>query len=421
RSAKTRDTTIAHLPPAVAVSAIAPPAAEDDDESMDVDVPDTERDSQRHSAEPGGKASATPNAMSTGANVRKVRLIDRPQFLRGHVSPVFLCAWSPASNNVLATGAGDGTARIWDVSRPKGDAEYSVVLRHDAMPGEARVDVTAIVWNTQGTMLATACFSGQMRVWTASGDLKFTLKQARQVPIIAMRWNHKGSLLLSACLDGSIALWDMQTGQLRQEYKGHTGSVLDVDWQDNSTFASCAADKSVIVWRDGSPTPVKTFAGHKSDVNAIKWHPAGKYLASASDDGSVKVWSMASDTPVQDFFGHAQQVYTVKWLPRSDKAIVASASFDGTVRVWDVQSGACLRVLSAHTAAVHCLSFSSDGRYLASGSFDKNVRIWNIKDGSLFRTFAADDGIHDVQWAAKGRVAVAIANTQVALLDPLNT
>ncbi|KAJ2604071.1 hypothetical protein GGF44_006740, partial [Coemansia sp. RSA 1694] len=238
RSAKTRDTTIAHLPPAVAVSAIAPPAAEDDDESMDVDVPDTERDSQRHSAEPGGKTSATPNAMSTGANVRKVRLIDRPQFLRGHVSPVFLCAWSPASNNVLATGAGDGTARIWDVSRPKGDAEYSVVLRHDAMPGEARVDVTAIVWNTQGTMLATACFSGQMRVWTASGDLKFTLKQARQVPIIAMRWNHKGNLLLSACLDGSIALWDMQTGQLRQEYKGHTGSVLDVDWQDNSTFAS---------------------------------------------------------------------------------------------------------------------------------------------------------------------------------------
>ncbi|KAJ2635170.1 Transducin beta-like, partial [Coemansia sp. RSA 1694] len=150
------------------------------------------------------------------------------------------------------------------------------------------------------------------------------------------------------------------------------------------------------------------------------WHPAGKYLASASDDGSVKVWSMASDTPVQDFFGHAQQVYTVKWLPRSDKAIVASASFDGTVRVWDVQSGACLRVLSAHTAAVHCLSFSSDGRYLASGSFDKNVRIWNIKDGSLFRTFAADDGIHDVQWAAKDCEQVLVeAYEAVAHLDKL--
>ncbi|KAJ2811787.1 hypothetical protein H4S07_001833 [Coemansia furcata] len=417
RPAKTRDTTITHLPSTVAAS-IAP--ADDDDDSMDVDVPDTERDSQRHSSEPGSRANATINATPGGANARKTRLIDRAQILRGHASPVFLCAWSPASNSVLATGAGDGTARIWDVSRPKSDDEYSVVLKHDALPGEARVDVTAIVWNAQGTLLATACFSGEMRVWTAAGELKLALKQARQVPIVAMRWNHRGTLLLSACLDGSIALWDTQTGQLRQEYKGHKGSVLDVDWQDNSTFASCAADKSVIVWRDGSPTPVKTFVGHKSDVNAIKWHPAGKYLASASDDGSVKVWSMSSDTPVQDFVGHAQQVYTIKWLPRPEKAIVASASFDGTVRVWDVQSGACLRVLSAHTAAVHCLSFSSDGRYLASGSFDKNVRIWSIKDGSLFKTFVADDGIHDVQWAAKGRVAVAIANSQVALLDPLN-
>ncbi|KAJ2691388.1 hypothetical protein IWW39_000073 [Coemansia spiralis] len=418
RLAKTRDTTITHLSSAVAASTIA--AAEDDDESMDVDVPDTERDGQRHLTEPGGKTSATSNATPTGANVRKTRLIDRVQILRGHASPVFLCAWSPASNNVLATGAGDGTARIWDVSRSRSDDEYSVVLKHDALPGEARVDVTSIVWNAQGTLLSTACFSGEMRVWTAAGELKFTLKQTRQVPIVAMRWNHKGTLLLSACLDGTIMLWDMQTGQLRQEYKGHKGSVLDVDWQDNSTFASCSADKSVIVWRDGSPTPVKTFVGHKSDVNAIKWHPAGKYLASASDDGSVKVWSMSSDTPVQDFFGHAQQVYTVKWLPRPDKSIVASASFDGTVRVWDVQSGTCLRVLAAHAAAVHCLSFSSDGRYLASGSFDKNVRIWSIKDGSLFKTFVAEDGIHDVQWAAKGRVAVAIANTQVALLDPLN-
>ncbi|KAJ2000792.1 hypothetical protein GGI02_004802 [Coemansia sp. RSA 2322] len=426
--AKTRDTTSNAQSPAVAAPAaavavasavVAAAAVDDDDESMDVDVPDTERDSQQRTvSETGSRPAVAPASAVAGG--RKTRQIERAQILRGHTSPVFMCAWNPTAGNVVATGSGDGTARIWDVSRAKSDAEYSVVLKHDALEGEARVDVTAIVWNAQGTMLATACFSGQLRVWTAAGEPKLTLKQTRQVPIIAVRWNHKGTLLLSACLDGSIALWDMQAGVLRHEYKGHTGSVLDVDWLDNSTFASCAADKSVVVWRDGSLAPVKTFTGHRSDVNTIKWHPGGKYLASASDDGSVKVWSMASDTPVQDFFGHAQQVYTVKWLPRPDKAIVASASFDGTVRVWDVQSGACLRVLSAHAEAVHCLAFSSDGRYLASGSFDKNVRIWSIKDGTLFKTYTADDGIHDVQWAAKGRVAVAIDNCQVALFDPLN-
>ncbi|KAJ1962260.1 hypothetical protein GGI12_002747 [Dipsacomyces acuminosporus] len=378
--------------------------AEEDDENMDIDVPDTERDSKKafsDSAKPG----------------RKARIIDRVLTLRGHTSPVFLCAWNPASN-MLATGAGDGTARIWDFSRPKSDDGYVRVLKHEGSK-DGSVDITAVVWNAQGSALATASFNGQLRVWTASGEPKFTPGQ-RQVPIIAMRWNARGNYLLSAYLDGSILLWDVQTGQLRQEFRGHSGSALDIDWQDNTTFASCSADKSIIVWRVGESSPVKTFTGHKSDINAIKWHPNGKYLASSSDDGTVKIWTLSSDTPVQDFIGHAQQVYSLKWLPRSDKAIVASASFDGTVRVWDVHSSSCLRVLSAHTEAVHCFAFSSDGRYLASGSFDKKVRIWSIKDGTLFKTFAADDGVHDVQWAAKGKVAVAIANNTVAVFDPLS-
>ncbi|KAJ1817882.1 hypothetical protein LPJ75_001599 [Coemansia sp. RSA 2598] len=389
----------------------------DGDESMDVDVPDTEHEATR--ALEGGKGGGGGG----GVSGRKTRLIDRALVLRGHTAPVFLCEWNPSSPNTLATGAGDGTARIWDLSRTKSE-EYPVVLKHEApslaMGADARTDVTSISWNPQGTLLATASFSGQLCIWSAAGELKMTLKH-RQVPVVSMRWNRKGALLLSACLDGTIALWDTATGALRHEYKGHVGSVMDVDWQDNTTFASCAADRTIMIWRDGDPAPIRTLTGHKGDVNAIKWHPSGKYLASASDDGTLKIWSPSSDTPVHDFFGHSQQVYSIRWLPRPEKAIVASVSFDGTARVWDVHSNTCLRVLSAHTEAVHCLSFSFDGRYLATGSFDKRVRIWNIKDGSLFKTYIAEDGIHDVQWASKGPVAVAIANSHVAVFDPLST
>ncbi|KAJ2848454.1 hypothetical protein GGI22_005729 [Coemansia erecta] len=407
---KARNAVIQHQAAASAEAALVANGAMDGDR-MDVDVPDTEKENLKNSSD-SGKAA------------RKQRLIERVQVLRGHTSPVFLCAWAPMSgSNTLATGAGDGTSRIWDLTKPKGDSVQFVTLRHDPETRDAgaRLDVTAIVWNPSGSLLATACFSGQLRVWTAAGEPKYTLRH-RPVPVISMRWNRKGNLLLAACLDGSICLWDIQTGTLRREYKGHAGSVLDVDWLDNSTFASCAADKSIVVWRDDDSdgtSPVKTFTGHKSDVNTIKWHPGGKLLASASDDGTVKVWSTANDAPIHDFFGHSQQVYVIKWLPRSDKSIIASASFDGTVRIWDIQSNSCLRVLSAHSEAVHCLAFSSDGRYLASGSFDKKVCIWNVKDGSLFTSFNADDGIHDIQWAAKGKIAVAVANGHVVVFDPL--
>ncbi|KAJ2848105.1 hypothetical protein IWW36_003495 [Coemansia brasiliensis] len=380
--------------------------AENDDESMpmDIDVPDTEKESQQ--------AEAVKSK-------RRGQIIDSVQVLKGHSASVYSCAWSPGSTSLLATGAGDGTARIWNLSSKGSESEDGIVLRHDMGDGaESQVDITSIVWNEQGTLLATASFNGQLRIWSSTGEPKQVLRQ-RRVPIIAMRWNRKGSCLLSAYLDGNIALWDMQTGKMRHELRAHSGCVLDVDWLDNTTFASCGNDKTIRVWRDGESQPLKTFSGHKSDINAIKWHPGGKYLASASDDGSVKIWSLA-DSMVHDLIGHSQQVFMVKWLPRADKAVLASASFDSTIRVWDAHSGSCLRVLDAHSKAVDSLSFSSDGRYLASGSFDRKVCIWSVKDGLLFKSYVADDAVHDVQWAPKGRVAAAIANSHVIVFDPLS-
>ncbi len=39
----------------------------------------------------------------------------------------------------------------------------------------------------------------------------------------------------------------------------------------------------------GEAKPVKTFAGHDDEVNAIKWDPSGRLLASCSDDRTAKV------------------------------------------------------------------------------------------------------------------------------------
>jgi transducin (beta)-like 1 len=43
------------------------------------------------------------------------------------------------------------------------------------------------------------------------------------------------------------------------------------------------------VCRLGFQLPIKTFQGHQNEVNAIKWDPQGKLLASCSDDMTLKV------------------------------------------------------------------------------------------------------------------------------------
>jgi transducin (beta)-like 1 len=42
----------------------------------------------------------------------------------------------------------------------------------------------------------------------------------------------------------------------------------------------------------GETRPVKTFHGHQNEVNAIKWDPQGRLLASCSDDMTLKVIKM---------------------------------------------------------------------------------------------------------------------------------
>jgi transducin (beta)-like 1 len=43
------------------------------------------------------------------------------------------------------------------------------------------------------------------------------------------------------------------------------------------------------VCRLGEHRPIKTFHGHQNEVNAIKWDPQGRLLASCSDDMTLKV------------------------------------------------------------------------------------------------------------------------------------
>lgn len=51
--------------------------------------------------------------------------------------------------------------------------------------------------------------------------------------------------------------------------------TLDVDWRDNTSFATCSTDKLIYVCRLGLSEPQKSLQGHSDEVNAIKWDPQG--------------------------------------------------------------------------------------------------------------------------------------------------
>lgn len=194
--------------------------------------------------------------------------VSKATVLRGHESEVFICAWNPTSD-LLASGSGDSTARIWDMSDSSSNANQ-LVLRHCIQRGGAEVpsnkDVTSLDWNCDGNLLATGSYDGYARIWTRDGRLVGTLGQHRG-PIFALKWNKRGNYILSAGVDKTTIIWDASTRECTQQFSFHSAPALDVDWQTNTSFASCSTDMRIHVCKLNTEKPIKSFSGHTNEVS----------------------------------------------------------------------------------------------------------------------------------------------------------
>jgi len=352
--------------------------------------------------------------------------------LEGHEKEVFICAWNP-KKPLIASGSSDSTARIWPVMPSPGSSDVQphldgpIVLEHtEDSQGPAPVsrDVTTLDWNCHGSMLATGSYDGSARIWNDRGVLLNTLSK-HIGPIFSLKWNKKGDCLLSGSVDKTAIVWDPLSGVIKQQFEFHTEPTLDVDWKDNTTFATCSTDKKVFVCELGKTEYVRKFEGHEDEVNAIKWCPRGRLLASCSDDWTAKIWSMNSSKFMLDLREHQKEIYTIKWSPTGPGTanpnlplVLASASFDSIVKIWDVEKGKRIHDLCKHTDSVYSVAFSPDGQYLASGSSDHCLHIWSAKDGSLVKTYTGNGGIFEVCWNSRGnKVAACFSNNTLGVID----
>lgn len=351
----------------------------------------------------------------------------RVKTLRGHESEVFICAWAPNSD-LLASGSGDSTARIWNLQSGSPEAGQHMVLRHTRREGVSEAltnkDVTSLDWNSSGTQLATGSYDGYARIWSTTGNLVSDLR-GHTGPIFALKWNRNGKYILSAGVDKTTIIWDAANAEIKQQFNFHEAPALDVDWKSDDTFASCSTDKIIHVCQIGRQSPIKTFSGHENEVNAIKWDPSGQLLASCSDDKTLKVWSLNAESHIHNLRAHQSEIYTIKWSPAGAGStnpnaplLLASASFDSTVRLWEVERGTCLHSLTKHDEPVYSVSFSPDGKLIASGSFDRWIHIWSTTSGELVHSYRGSGGIFEICWNSRGdKVGASASDGSVSVLD----
>ncbi|RXK36630.1 hypothetical protein M231_06093 [Tremella mesenterica] len=396
---------------------------------------------------------------------KRIRSEDLAVFTQ-HRDQVSCLAWNPTIMDDVATGSSDGTARIWHLTSNEGDLKKGdegvyesemgdgkgkgkalrlekpekdkvLVVTHKSVESSKRA-VTAVAWHPSGSLWATGCDDSVVRIYTPSGQITAILNYGRG-KVNALRFSPGGSMILAAKDDYTIACFDV-AGGLKCSFEAHSKEVNDIDWLDDSVFASGANDHTAFVFRVGDRRPKFTFKGHTDDVTRVRWAPgdvggessgkigsgASRLLATCSDDGSIMIWRLPyypepgaksdsrSLSPQKaregedDYFAQGdacvsrimvidesenKRMNTLEWGKIGDRVVVAAGGQDSLVRVFDPLTSECIYTLPGLESGTGSIAFapSGFGSFLAGGGWDGELMIWDLATGKVIKEYEVEE------------------------------
>jgi WD40 repeat protein/serine/threonine protein kinase len=165
------------------------------------------------------------------------------------------------------------------------------------------------------------------------------------------------------------------------------------------------------LWRLSRDGSLHTFGGHTGGVNAVRFSPDGKMLASASPDGTVRLWDVAARRAIVQLRQQEGGIFSLAFTP--DGQLLATGSYDGHVEIWDV---AARRRVTTLPKAGSGVAFTPDGKILAAGRGGGGVTLWDVTTRHQLGTLK---GLSEViAFSPDGRILAAYsADTNVQLWD----
>ncbi|XP_041850157.1 autophagy-related protein 16-1 isoform X2 [Melanotaenia boesemani] len=166
-------------------------------------------------------------------------------------------------------------------------------------------------------------------------------------------------------------------------FEAHDGEVNAVKFSPGSRLlATGGMDRRVKLWEvvAGRCESKGALTGSNAGITSIEFDSAGTYLLAASNDFASRIWTVDDYRLRHTLTGHSGKVLSARFL--LDNARIVSGSYDRTLKLWDLRSKVCMKTVFAGSS---CNDIVCTEQCVMSGHFDKKVRFWDIRAESIVR------------------------------------
>jgi WD40 repeat protein len=341
-----------------------------------------------------------------------------------------------AGGSRLATAAGDGTVRLWDV------ATNGENLRLDDTGRAA-----ALAVSDDGALVATGGAVGEANIWDANDGRRLATLRGHRGDVNAIAFAPGGRLLATGDERGDCRLWrrDVSTGEWRGDawLRGHSRRVTAMTFADGGArLITSSGDNTCGQWDVAAGKEIRSgVLKHPDWVSDVVVSDDGRTALTACDDGNLRLWSLAEAKVLRTIKTPTPEIAVTSIdMTRDGQLGVTASAGDGTVRLWNLadgeeltaEDGAPWLALGSRGGLVWAARFtpddrgvlsiggndarifdldsrklkarfsphgvvasavlSPDGTQVATGSWDRSVKIWDRASG---RVVAKLDAVHD--------------------------